>query len=437
MSDYSALPVQVLAGRLRTGEVSLETYLNYLELRFRRWEPAILAFLEEDNRFDRLRDEARRLESHYPQPDLRPRLYGLPIGVKDIFHVDGFRTHAGSALPPERLQGSEARSIRILREAGALIMGKTVTTEFAYFAPGPTRNPHDLNRTPGGSSSGSAAAVAAGLCPLATGTQTIGSIVRPASFCGVVGYKPTYDRVSREGVIPLSESLDHIGFFSRDVSGLSLVASLLASGWQSVIPEEKPTLGIPDGPYLGRASSESREHLERIYVNLADAGYTVKHVQTMPDFDDIVTRHNMIMAAEAANTHRNWYEEFAHLYHKRTAELIEYGKSISEVDFDDAYSSRERLRHRLQRQMQEAGIDLWLSPAAPGPAPLGLDSTGDPVMNLPWTHSGLPVVCLPAGVGASGMPMGIQIVGRWYQDEMLLSWCETLESIFGQTPVIT
>ncbi len=143
---------------------------------------------------------------------MRPPLFGIPIGIKDIFHVNGFSTHAGSRLPPKQLMGEEAKCVSDLKKAGALILGKTVTTEFAYFEPGPTMNPHNPNHTPGGSSSGSAAAVAAGLCPLALGSQTIGSIIRPASFCGVVGYKPSYDRISRDGVIPVSPSLDHIGF---------------------------------------------------------------------------------------------------------------------------------------------------------------------------------------------------------------------------------
>ena len=179
----------------------------------------------------------------------------MTVGVKDIFHADGFTTQAGSRVPPEELQGRQAESVTKLKNAGALILGKTVTTEFAYFTPGPTRNPHNPEHTPGGSSSGSAAAVGAGLCPLALGTQTIGSLVRPAAFCGVVTLKPTYDRISRGGVIPLSPSLDHIGFFTPNVSTAKLVAPFIYQDWKDTnASDEKPILGIPEGDYLNCAS---------------------------------------------------------------------------------------------------------------------------------------------------------------------------------------
>ncbi|MEK7328196.1 MAG: amidase, partial [Chloroflexota bacterium] len=213
----ASLNLVELASALRTGELLITNYLDHLKDQFDLRESSILAFVPEEGRFGRLYREAEELLRRYPQPETRPPLFGIPVGIKDIFHVAGFATRAGSKLPPELLQGLEAESITALKKAGALIMGKTVTTEFAYFGPGPTRNPHNPDHTPGGSSSGSAAAVAAGMCQLALGTQTIGSIVRPASFCGVVGYKPTYDRVSRAGVIPLSPSLDHIGPFARTV----------------------------------------------------------------------------------------------------------------------------------------------------------------------------------------------------------------------------
>ena len=203
-------------------------YFDQLEATFEEREPKVQAFLPEGNRFDRLRREYKALEQRYPDPDSRPPLFGLPLGVKDIFHADGFETHAGSNLPADRLTGDQAASLTQLKEAGALVLGKTVTTEFAYFAPGPTRNPHNPKHTPGGSSSGSAAGVAAGLVPAAFGTQTVGSINRPAAFCGVVGLKPSYGRVSVEGVIPLAPSLDHVGFFTTDVAGAMVMAPLLA-----------------------------------------------------------------------------------------------------------------------------------------------------------------------------------------------------------------
>ena len=200
---------------LRSGGAALTDYLDELAEVFDRREPEVHAFLPEPGRFGRLRRQAKELEDRFPEPEERPPLFGLPVAVKDIFHADGFPTRAGSRVPPDLLAGPEAVAVTRLKEAGALILGKAVTTEFAYFGPGPTRNPHDPECTPGGSSSGSAAAVAAEMSPLALGTQTIGSISRPASYCGVVGFKPSYDRVSRAGVVPLSPALDHVGFFVR------------------------------------------------------------------------------------------------------------------------------------------------------------------------------------------------------------------------------
>src|SRR5215216_1966211 len=250
---------------LRSGRLRLPDFLAQIEARFMEREPSILAFLPEEDRFTRLNREADALVLNYPDLIKRPLLFGALVGVKDIFHVEGFNTQAGSRLPSDLLQGEEAKSVTRLKEAGALIFGKTVTTEFAYFSPGATRNPHNPEHTPGGSSSGSAAAVAAGFCHLALGTQTIGSIIRPASFCGVVGLKPNYDRISREGVIPLSPSLDHVGFFVPDVESAIDAARVLYRDWTEPIePEKKPRFAIPDGPYLQSVSPEGLAHFENV-----------------------------------------------------------------------------------------------------------------------------------------------------------------------------
>lgn len=426
------LPLPPLAAALRSGELSLFDYLDDLEAYFAKREPDVLAFVPEDGRFPRLRRAAEDLYAKYPHPDGRPPLFGIPVGVKDIFHVDGFVTQAGSKLPAEVLQGEEAVSVTAVRQAGALIMGKTVTTEFAYFAPGPTRNPYNPAHTPGGSSSGSAAAVAAGLCPFAFGTQTIGSINRPAAFCGVVGYKPSYDRISRENVIPLSWSLDHIGGFTRDVAGMQLAASVLVGDWRLEIGDlerERPSLGIPEGPYLEKASAEGLAHFRQTVEKLAEAGYTIQSIPVMADFEEIYARHNLIVAAEAARVHKKWYAQYKELYHWKTAELIERGLQISDEQLADAVAGREKLRDELTAVMDTHHLDLWLSPSAPGPAPAGLDSTGDPVMNLPWTHSGLPTLTLPSGFNDAGLPLGLELNGRWYADELLLAYGRQLETV--------
>ena len=424
--------VTKLVNSLTTGELDLFDYLDQLEAHFVAREPEVLAFVaEEGDHFQRLRQDAKQLLAMYPDPDKRPSLFGVPIAVKDIFHVDGFTTQAGSKLPAHILQGEEAPCVTALREAGALILGKAVTTEFAYFGPGPTRNPHNAEHTPGGSSSGSAAAVGANLVPFAFGTQTIGSVNRPAAFCGVVGYKPSYNRISKKNVLPLSESLDHVGGFTVDVTSMELVAGQLCQHWQWVVAERKPVLGIPEGPYLDRASDEGRKHFRRIARQLHDAGFAVKSVHMMADFDKIYDRHNLIVAAEAAQFHKAWYEEYQALYHPKTAELIERGLKVSDKKLDNAIAGREKLRHQISKAMEQNGIDLWLSPPAPGAAPQGLDSTGDPVMNLPWTHAGLPTLTLPAGNNEAGLPLGLQLTGRWYGDEAMLSFAHQIEDLLA------
>jgi len=417
---------------LQRGDRPLLEYLEQLEARFAEWEPRVRAFVPEEDRFQRLRREARQLLDRYPDPATRPPLFGVPLGVKDIFHAAGFATLAGSRLPAETFQGPEAAVVTALKKAGALILGKTVTTEFAYFAPGPTRNPHHLDHTPGGSSSGSAAAVAAGLCPLALGTQTIGSIIRPASFCGVVGFKPSYDRISREGVIPLSPSLDHIGFFVPEVAGARRVAALLCAEWQPELREPKPALGIPHGPYLEQATEEGLDHFHSVCDRLAQGGITVRRVPAMSDFQEIVARHNCLMSAEAAAVHEEWFARFDHLYHAKTAALLTEGEMVPEAAVQAARQGRRLLREELATLMDEYQIDLWIAPSATGPAPAGIESTGDPIMNLPWTQSGLPALNVPAGANGAGLPLGVQLVGRWYEDEALLQWAERIESVIRE-----
>lgn len=419
----------VIASELRSGRWPLLDYLAALEARFNEREPKVLAFVPEDGRFSRLAHQAQELLQKYPNPAERPLLFGIPVGVKDIFQVDGFVTQAGSQLPTDILQGDEAPSVTALRQAGVLILGKTVTTEFAYFGPGPTRNPHNPAHTPGGSSSGSAAAVGAGIAPLTLGTQTIGSVNRPAAFCGTVGYKSAYDRITKSGVLPLSVSLDHVGCFTTDVAGMELVAGLLCQHWQLVVTQKKPVLGIPEGAYLQRASAEGRKHFRQVCRRLHEAGFVVKSVETMADFDKIQARHNLIVAAEAARFHADWFAQHGEKYHPKTAELIERGQKVTDAQLSKALAGRVKLRETLLQQMDKYGLDLWLSPPAPGAAPVGLDSTGDPVMNLPWTHSGLPALTLPAGKNEAGLPLGLQLTGRWFGDEAMLSFASQLEPI--------
>ncbi|MEZ4582609.1 MAG: amidase, partial [Caldilineaceae bacterium] len=220
-------PLAATVDELRTGQHSLSLYIEQQCLRIDRVEPHVAALLPEPERKARLLADGRALTAAYPRPDERPPLFGCLLGVKDIIHADGFPTQAGSTIPAENFVGPEAAAVTLLKQAGALVVGKTVTTEFAYFEPGPTRNPHDILHTPGGSSSGSAAAVAAGMCYAAVGTDTGGSIRIPAAYCGVAGLKPTYGRVSLDGIFPLSWSLDHAGPIARTSADAALLLDVL------------------------------------------------------------------------------------------------------------------------------------------------------------------------------------------------------------------
>jgi len=423
-----------LARAFHNDEISAEELISSLQSHFDSREPSLLAFIPEANRFERLQREAEELVARYPDSKNRPPLFGMTVGVKDIFHVSGFTTQAGSKLPAQDLQGNEAASVTRLKNAGALIMGKTVTTEFAYFYPGPTRNPHNPEHTPGGSSSGSAAAVAAGLCNLALGTQTIGSVIRPAAFCGVVGFKPTYERISRDGVIPLSPTFDHIGFFTPDVETAKEVASVLIENWRIgewrlETGDSKPVLGIPEGPYLACASDYALACFNDLCISLAQAGYDLRRVQVMDDFQEIRNRHDAIMSFDAANVHKDWFNKHENLYSSKFSDLIRRGQSITNSQLQIALEARDKFRNDMTQSMNENNIDLWIAPPTIGPAPKGLDSTGDPVMCLPWTQIGFPAINIPTTKNEDGLPMGLQLVGKWSSDESLFAWASDIEKV--------
>jgi Asp-tRNA(Asn)/Glu-tRNA(Gln) amidotransferase A subunit family amidase len=416
-----------ITNAFRNNEVSPRDLVSSLQPHFDSCEPDVLAFIPEANRFERLLQEAESLLEKYPNPANRPPLFGMTVGVKDIFHVGGFVTQAGSRLPADELQGDEAASVTQLKQAGALIMGKTVTTEFAYFTPGPTRNPHNPDHTPGGSSSGSAAAVGEGLCDLALGTQTIGSVIRPAAFCGVVGFKPTYERISRDGVIPLSPTFDHIGFFTLDVETAKQAAQMLVKDWKQDAATRKPILGIPEGPYLACASDYTLTCFNDLCLSLTDAGYDLRHVRVMDDFQEIRDRHDTIMSYDASQVHKDWFAKYSTLYSSKFSDLIKRGQSVSNLQ--SLISARDSFRASITQTMDENQIDIWICPPTVGPAPKGLDSTGDPVMCLPWTQIGFPAINLPTTKNEDNLPMGLQLVGKWDSDESLFAWAEDIEKV--------
>jgi Asp-tRNA(Asn)/Glu-tRNA(Gln) amidotransferase A subunit family amidase len=386
------------------------------------------AFMPEPGRRARLAAQARQIAARWPASGSSPALYALPVGVKDVIRVDGLPTTAGSALPPHVLAGDEAEAVRRLRAAGALIAGKTVTTEFAMFSPGPTGNPRAPRHTPGGSSSGSAAAVAAGLVPLALGTQTIASVIRPAAYCGVAGFRPTHGRIPASGVIPFAPSLDVVGCFAADAAGLARAAAVLCDDWQAVAEQSQPVLGIPAGRYLERASRAALAAFARHVAALSAAGYVVREVPALDDMAEVERLLTTISRYEAAQVHARWFEQYGDLYRPATAALIRAGQAITASEHARGQAGAGALSQRLAAAAAAAGIEAWLTPAATGPAPAGLASTGDPVMSMPWSLAGLPAVALPASL-LDGLPVGVQVVAAvGGADEALLRWATGLES---------
>lgn len=405
-----------------------------------------------------VRRRAGRVDSparHPGSPEAHPGVAGSPllrgstVGVKDIVSVDGMATRAGSAVPAGLLEGPQATVVDRLLAAGVVVAGKTHTAEFASSAPGPTRNPHDPAHTPGGSSSGSAAAVAAGMVPLAIGTQTIGSVIRPAAFCGVVGFVPTWGRVPIDGVLANAPSLDRVGTFTTDVDGALVAAAVLVDGWRPVTatpegtatPERTATpatptpdrarravLGVPVGPYLDLTGARARERFDATVADLRDAGFDVRGVPVLADVEQVAVALTTVNRYEFAQVHAAWFAAHAREYRDETAATVRAGQRLTGAEHTAARAVLVAVRDDLERAMDAAGIDLWITPAARGPAPAGLGSTGDPAMNLPWSAAGMPAVTLPAG-RVGGLPVGLQCIARRYADEQLLVAARSLEAV--------
>lgn len=365
---------------------------------------------------------------------LRGPLHGVPVGVKDIFHVAGMPTTAGAWPWAHRKPGEDAASVALVRAAGAVILGKTHTTEFAYRDPAPTTNPWKNGHTPGGSSAGSAAAVAARMIPLALGSQTVGSVLRPAAYCGVVGFKGTHGLVPVAGVIPLAWSLDHVGVFTRSVADAALAIGVLASRDLAPEPIRAPRFAI--APALRRrATPEIAAHLQATADAFARAGASVTEVKLPASFDEIHAAGLAVMEAEAAAYHERDFGVHAGEYGPEMRKLIESGLKQTATAYVRA--NRARLAFREAMTPILAAHDALLSPTAPAPAP-DLSTTGDGALCAPWSYAGVPAISLPSGQGASGLPLAIQLVQGPGASARLLgaaAWCES-QLAFSQAPVL-
>jgi aspartyl-tRNA(Asn)/glutamyl-tRNA(Gln) amidotransferase subunit A len=426
--EARTLTISEASSLISSGELSPVDLLDTLLRRIDRLEPKIQAWVTIDR--ERAMEAAERLESEAEECIIRGPLHGIPIGVKDIFYTKGLRTTMGSPIYMDFVPSHDAAAVAKLREAGAIILGKTETTEFALSDPAPTRNPWNTEHTPGGSSSGSAAAVSSGMCPSALGTQTGGSVIRPASFCGVVGMKPTYDLISREGVYPLSWSLDHVGFFTRTVEDAALMLGVFAKvgepqGWKSSNDIAPPRLGLLGGFFEEHADIEVWNGFVDAVERLRDTGAEVAEIPLPPSFGVVHAAHRLIMASEAASVHQDNFRTRRGEYRVDIRGLVSSGLLVPA----SAYVRAQRIRGRFVREAEVAlkSVNCLVSPSAPTPALLGLDSTGDPAFNAPWSLCGYPSMTVPSGLTRGGLPLGMQLIGGPYQEAHLLkvaSWCE-------------
>lgn len=369
-------------------------------------------------------------------------LIGVPVGIKDIIDVDGLPTRAGAPEFAHYTPQRAATVVERLRQEGAIILGKTATTQFAYSDPAPTRNPWDLERTPGGSSSGSAAAVAAGMAHVALGTQTVGSVLRPAAYCGVVGLKATHGRVSTAGVIPLAWSLDHVGVFARCVADAALTLEVIAGhdpadprSSEAPVPpmapsgRKPPRLALLRGFWEARASDEIARHIEDVAVRLASSGATIADVEAPFSIEDVLAISQPVMRFEAARYHRDAFAKHAGEYAPGIRGLIEAGLRTSEQEYEAARARQEDLRAAITALLE--GHDALLLPVAPSPAPPGLQSTGDPAFCAPASTAGLPAISLPSGLSAERLPLAVQLIGRAFEEPSLLDAAAWVEARLG------
>jgi Asp-tRNA(Asn)/Glu-tRNA(Gln) amidotransferase A subunit family amidase len=373
--------------------------------------------------------QARRVDATSP----RPPLAGLPVGVKDIVDTADLPTECGFAGWRGRRPHRDAACVARLRAAGAVVLGKTVTTEFAFFKPGKTRNPHDPARTPGGSSSGSAAAVAARLAPAALGTQTAGSIIRPASFCGIVGFKPTHGLLSMDGIVPFAPSLDTLGFLVRRVADVPLLLAPLlpsppgapAARSTPIVRGEAPRIALCRTEQWALAEPSTQRIVEDAAARAGRAGARVEERDLGPEFTGLVEAQRTIMAAEAARTFRPVLAEHGEALSAVLRDLVREGERVGVEREEAARRQAARCRDLLREPFER--FDALLTPSTIGEAPLGLGSTGDPAFNRIWTLLGTPCVSLPGAIGPAGMPVGVQLVGPRGADEALVAVAEWVE----------
>ena len=431
LTNLHLLSASEAARLIRDGIIISEQLVESCLARIREADPQVQAwtFLDPDYALA----QARALDELRLSGQPTGPLHGVPVGVKDIFDTADMPTENGSAIHAGRTPSRDATAVSRLRATGAVIMGKTVTTEFAYFSPGKTRNPHNPEHTPGGSSSGSAAAVGSAMIPLALGSQTNGSTIRPAAYCGIVGFKPTHGLISRHRVSSLSRTLDHVGLFARTVDDIALVSEQLVGydeadldtrprasiPFETVVREEpplEPMFALVKTPMWERADNDTKEGFAELAGHLDQR---VEEVELFPSAIEAWELHQTIMSAEMALNLEREYKRASEQLSEKLRKQIEHGHQVTAFDYQRALARIAPIHESFLELFQQR-YDAILTPAAPGPAPKGLAATGDPSFCTLWTLCGMPAISLPLLQSANGLPLGVQLVGPRYGDARLL-----------------
>ena len=449
MPQPHELTVAQAASRIREGLLSPVELMESLLGRIDRLEPRIKAWVYLD-REAALAEAEQKAGEALAGAAVGP-LHGVPIGVKDIYYTAGIPTTACSKIYADFVPDIDAATVERLKQAGAIILGKTVTTEFACLDPSPTLNPWNPAHTPGGSSSGSAAAVAARMCPAALGSQTVGSVLRPASYNGVVGLKPTYGRVSRHGVIPVSWSLDTVGWMTRTVEDAALLLEVMAGHdpqdpvasrrrthdcLTALESPQAPRIGLLQGFFHDNADPETRRHMSLVVERLSNAGAAIEELPSPEGIEVSVEDQRTIMAVEAAAFHEPMYRRQSQDYQPKLRELLRRGLEADALSYSRALERRTQFIADAQSLSERA--DVLLIPTTPTPALADLTNTGNPLFQGPWTHCGLPAVSIPSGLAESGLPLGIQLIASRFREPRLLAaarWCEAALDVHLSPPL--